>query len=281
MIVLSLISIIGIAITGLIVGFLSGLFGVGGGFVIVPILNIVFGISYNIVIGSSLAAISIISLLGITKHHKQSHVNTKLGLILLAGTLPGVEFGARLLVKLTNSGFINVFIDTAFLIVFVGAFSIMVFEYIRWVNENKTSCDLTDYKIGFYCFKKETGFNNSVNIFYLLACGFLIGILQGMLGVGGGFMLIPVLVNFFGLPARLVIGTCLFVIFPSSGYGAITHFFKGNINFILVALILSGSIIGTLIGSSFTAKLKGKKIRLYFIFLIALAIIMMGLKIML
>jgi len=277
--VLSLIMAAGIIITGLVVGFLSGLFGVGGGFLLVPVLNIFFGLPYNTVIGSSLASISIISLFGIARHHKQSHINFRLGLLLLVGTLPGVEAGARILVRIKNSGIMDTALNICFLVMFVAALVIMLFEYLKWVKGEKSSCDLDSYKLGFHCFEKNPGLDNSINIFFLLACGFFIGVLQGLLGVGGGFLLIPVLVNFFCLPARLVIGTSLFVISPSSALGAVSHYFKGNIDFMLVALILAGSVIGTTFGSAFTAKLKGKKIRLYFICLIALAALLMGIKI--
>ncbi|OGS18048.1 MAG: hypothetical protein A3J83_06805 [Elusimicrobia bacterium RIFOXYA2_FULL_40_6] len=279
MILFSLVSSIGIVITGLVIGFLSGLFGVGGGFLMTPILRLIFLIPYNIAVGSDLAAIAITSFVGVLRHYKQSHVNFKIGLILLVGILPGVEIGAKILVWLKDSGSIDVVLNFSFLTVFIIALVIMVIELIKWIKENKTSCDLSSYKIGFHCFKKKQDVDNSINVILLIFTGLIIGILQGMLGVGGGFLLIPVLVNFFCLPARVVIGTCLFVICPSSAYGALTHIIKGNVNFILVVLILSGSIIGTTIGSTFTSKLKGKKIRFYFIFLIIIAIIMMLIKI--
>ncbi|MFH1613277.1 MAG: sulfite exporter TauE/SafE family protein, partial [bacterium] len=115
-------------------------------------------------------------------------------------------------------------------------------------------------------------------IFSLLLCGFCIGILQGLMGVGGGFILVPILIYIFHIPAAIVIGTSLFIICPSSAFGSISHILKGNVNFILVLLILSGSILGSFIGSQLTEKIRGKKIRFYFIFIILVGIIMVLIK---
>ena len=85
MIDFNLINIIGVILSGLLIGFLSGVFGVGGGFLMTPILRIVFGIPYNIAVASDLTAIAITSFYGVFKHYKLQHVNIKLGLIILIG----------------------------------------------------------------------------------------------------------------------------------------------------------------------------------------------------
>jgi uncharacterized membrane protein YfcA len=279
MIELNLINIVGIIFAGLLIGFLSGALGVGGGFLMTPILRIIFGIPYNLAVGSGLIAITFTSLYGAFRHYKLQHTNIKLGIITLIGMFPGVEIGARILNELkSNSTTMDIVLNLCYLILLSLAGFIMLIEYLKWLKENKAPVDLCNYKINYYFFSKEKDLN-SINIFFLSLCGFFIGILQGLLGVGGGFILIPILVYTFHIPAAIVVGTSLFIISPSSAFGGISHIFKGNVNFILVLLILSGSLIGSFVGSQLTEKIRGKKIRLYFIFVILLGIIMILLKI--
>lgn len=275
MIEFNIIQTTGIILLGLLVGFLSGLFGAGGGFLITPALRIIFGIPYNIAVGSSLTAITFSSLYGMYKHHEQSHVNPTLGLIILGGVFPGVEIGARILVRLKNSGVIDITLNLCYVILLITAAVIMFMEYRKWTKNGKCPQDLSCYKTGFYFFKKKPHKNkHQLNIMALMLYGFGTGILVGLLGVGGGFILIPALVNFFSLPAVIVIGTSLLIVCLSSAFGAAIHILKGNVNIILVLLLLSGSIIGSYFGTSLTEKFRGRKIRKYFIFIILLAIIM-------
>lgn len=278
MIELNLINITGIILTGLIIGFLSGLLGVGGGFLITPALRIIFNIPYNFAVGSGLTAITFTSLYGAFRHYKLQHINIKLGIIMLIGMFPGIEIGAEILnkLKISHSILINgreillmdIVLNLSYLILLSLAAFIMLIEYIKWCREKKAPIDLKTHKINF----------NSTNIVLLLLCGFCIGILQGLMGVGGGFIMIPLLVYIFHIPAAIAVGTSLLIICPSSAFGSISHIFKGNVNFILVSLILSGSIIGSFIGSRLTEKIRGKKIRFYFIFIIAAGIIMVLIK---
>lgn len=285
MIDFSLAQTIGIVLLGLVIGFLSGLFGVGGGFLMTPALKIIFGIPYNIAIGSDIAAITFTSMYGMYKHYKLSHINFTLGFIILGSMIPGVEVGARILGILKNGSTmlingkqipsIDIILNFCYVAVLIIAGVIMLLEYYKWKAGRKVSVNLSSYKTGYYFFiKKGIPDLHQINIIGLILCGFVIGILKGLLGVGGGFIIVPILVNFFAIPAVIVIGTSLFIICPSSAYGAVTHLFKGNVDFMLVLLILAGSLIGSYFGTSMTEKLRGKKIRKYFVYIIALGIIM-------
>src|SRR3989339_721299 len=192
MISFSLIFSVCLVAAGLIIGLLSGIFGVGGGFLLTPALKIFFDVPYNVSVGSSLAVITIISLVGVLRHHKMSHINIKLGLIVLSGIIPGVEIGAHLLVRLKQSGMMDNILNVSFLLVFILAFVIMLIEYLKWTNGEKESVDLEKYTINYHWFDKK---ENSLNIFALVLTGFIIGIMQGLLGVGGGFVMLPVLIS--------------------------------------------------------------------------------------
>ena len=100
------------------------------------------------------------------------------------------------------------------------------------------------------------------------------------MGVGGGFIFLPLLVYIFRIPAAIVVGTSLFIICQSSAFGSISHIIKKNVNLILVLLILPGSLIGSFIASQITEKIRGKKFRFYFIFIILIGIIMILIKVL-
>jgi len=108
----------------------------------------------------------------------------------------------------------------------------------------------------------------SISIWNLIFIGFGVGILSGLLGVGGGFIISPVLIYVLGVPTSVAIGTGLFQIIFTSAYGAMTHLIKGNIDFKLVACILIGSIIGSQLGAVFHNKTRGAHVRYYFSLLI-------------
>jgi len=113
---------------------------------------------------------------------------------------------------------------------------------------------------------------SSISIWIIIVIGFFIGILSGLLGVGGGFIITPAFIYLFGVPTTVAVGTGLFQIIFTSGYGAFTHFFKGNVDFTLVAGILAGSLIGSQLGAMLNKKLRGACVRYYFSWVVFIAI---------
>ncbi|MFH1612330.1 MAG: sulfite exporter TauE/SafE family protein, partial [bacterium] len=160
MIELNIINTVGIIFSGLLIGFLSGLFGVGGGFLMTPILRIIFGIPYNLAVGSDLLAITFTSLYGSFKHYKLRHTNILLGIIILIGMFPGVEIGARILNRLKFSSnilingkeilLVDIVLNLCYFILLSLAAFIMLIEYLKWSKENKIPVDLSTYKTNYY-----------------------------------------------------------------------------------------------------------------------------------
>jgi len=107
-----------------------------------------------------------------------------------------------------------------------------------------------------------------ISICYLIALGFVAGILSGLLGIGGAFIMNPAFIYLIGVPTSIAIGTSLFQTVFISGYVALTHFFKGNIDFALVVYILAGSLVGSQLGAKMHNMLRGAYIRYYFSWLI-------------
>lgn len=248
-------------LVGIVVGFLSGLFGVGGGFLLVPALKIIFNIPYNIAVGSSLFQMFFVSIIGCILHYKLKHVNLKLGFILLSSVL-GIEIGAQILDFFKELEIVD-FIVASLLLILVMYFS---FRMYKEANEYKSvPADLKNYKIDL-----------KNRIPQISTVSFSIGILTGLVGIGGAFILNPYLISYQKFPAVIVVGTSLFVVIFNSFYGTFTHFLKGNVDINISLNIVLGSIPGVIIGSFLSDKFRGKRIRLYFsivLFVVGLVIL--------
>jgi len=117
-----------------------------------------------------------------------------------------------------------------------------------------------------------------ISICYLIVLGFGVGILSGLLGIGGAFIMNPALIYLIGVPTSVAIGTSLFQTIFVSGYGGLTHFFKGNVDFALVACILIGSLVGSQLGAKIHNRLRGAYIRYYFSLVIFIATVIVLFK---
>jgi len=280
---------------GFIIGILSGLFGVGGGFLLVPLLNAVFNVPYNIAIGSSLCQMIGTSTAASFKHRGYGNIDYKLAGFILIGSIIGVELGARVLMWLKSIGTVMIYgsaiskMDLWINIIYIVLLSLigisMFFESKKakkraprgGVVETIFSQKIQNIKI-----PPLTSLSISnieyISICYLIVLGFGVGILSGLLGIGGAFILNPALIYLIGVPTSIAIGTSLFQTIFVSGYGALTHFFKGNVDFALVACILVGSLVGSQLGAKMHNRLRGAYIRYYFSLVIFIAIVIVLFK---
>ena len=276
------VSFIGI---GFIIGILSGVFGVGGGFLLVPLLNAVFNIPYNIAIGSSLCQMVGTSSAASLRHKDYGNIDYKLAGFILMGSIVGAEFGARVLMWLKSVGTIMIHGSTIskmdlwiniIYIVLLSLIGISMFLESKkakkrtprgGVVETVFSQKIKNIKIPPLTFLPISKIK-SISIWNLIGLGFVVGMFSGLLGIGGAFIMNPALIYLFGVPTSIAIGTSLFQTIFVSGYGAITHLLKGNIDFRLVACILTGSLIGSQLGVILNKKLRGAHIRYYFSLLI-------------
>jgi len=274
--------------TGFIIGVLSGLFGVGGGFLLVPLLNIIFNVPYNIAIGSSLLQMVGTSAASSLKHRGYGNIDYKLAGFVLIGSIVGVELGARVLMQLKSLGTIIInastistmdfWINIIYIILLssVGIFMFLESKKAKkrapqgGIVESVISQKIRNIKIP-PIISLTTSKIEHISLWNLIFLGFGVGILSGLLGVGGGFIISPALIYLIGIPTSLAIGTGLFQIIFTSAYGAITHLLKGNIDFKLVVCILTGSIIGSQLGARIHNNIRGAYVRYYFSLLIFFA----------
>jgi len=280
---------VGLVVLGFVVGVLSGLFGIGGGFFLVPMLNAVFNIPYNVAIGSSLCQMVGTSIAASVKHHDYGNIDYKLAIWLLAGSIIGAETGARILMWLHGMGDIvirghsvsvmSVCVDIIFIILLLTVGIVMFIESKEAIQraprggvvESKISQRIRNMGIP-PAISLPVSRIKSISLWCAVVLGFGVGVLSGLLGVGGGFIMGPLLIYLLGIPTNVAIGTDLFQIIFTSGYGAASHFVKGNIDFLLVGCILAGSLAGSHFGAVLHKRMRGARIRYYFS-LIVLAVV--------
>jgi len=281
----------GIVLLGIFVGFLTGLFGVGGGFLLTPALNILFGIPYTVAVGSDLLLIFCTGSVSAFKHWKLKNVDMRLGAILACSAVVGAEAGKRLmnLLEKGNGGseltinlfsqehlLLNLTLDILFLIL-LGSVMLTILnekpDSETGETDTRISKWLHELKLSPLISLPASGLT-TLTCWAPIAIGFLVGIVTGLMGVGGGFIMFPILVYVIGVPTSIAVGTSAFQILFASGYGAFAHFSAGHVELKLVAMLLCGSMIGVQIGVFASGRIGNKNIRKYFSFVIALAICM-------
>jgi len=261
---------------GFLVGILGGFFGVGGGFIAGPAL-IWTGMPLNIVVGTDLAHMTGKSIVAARRHHILGHVDIKLGLVMVAGTVAGIEIGAQFIEVLKGTGQLDLVVSLSYVVLLLAISAFTAWESIKAMRMMGKDQDALEDVLAFPGVSRwllalrlppmiafPTSGIASVSLWVVLGVGFMTGILAGFLGVGGGFIRMPMLVYLIGVPTHVAVGTDLFEIVISAGYGTLTHALKGNVD-ILVALVMqTGAAVGAQIGAVSTSYVAGPRIRLLF-----------------
>jgi uncharacterized membrane protein YfcA len=274
---------------GLGIGFLAGFFGVGGGFILTPLL-IALGVPPNVAVGSGLTIMMGASVSGTVRHVQLGHVDFKLASILFGGAVIGVQAGARLLESLKGAHDLHVFgarIDAAHFYLSLCYMSLLFGIGIVMLLESGRSARTAPHlqsqmplakRMQSLPLPPHVAFAGSgverYPLLLLLAMGVLVGALAGLLGVGGGTIMLPMMVYFIGLRAQRAVGTDLCQICVTAAAGAVSHAFRGNVDPVLAGIVLASSLAGARLGASTTAKVHGLRLRLYFgLFTIAVGLV--------
>ena len=253
---------------GMIVGCLSGLFGVGGGFLMTPLL-IFLGIPPIVAVGTEAPHVLASSVSGVIAHWRRKNVDFKMGLYLLIGGVIGSTVGVNLFKMLNNFGQIDIVIQLLFLIFlgFIG-FS-MAFESAKTtISKYKTTSSIRTklhqhswihglpYKIRFHRSKLY------ISAIPPIIIGFFVGVLSAMMGVGGGFIMIPAMVYILGMSTNVVVGTSLFqIIFVTANSTFFQSYLNQTVDIVLATLMIVGGVIGAQIGAKLGSKLKAEYLR--------------------
>jgi uncharacterized membrane protein YfcA len=264
---------------GFLVGLLGGFFGVGGGFLAGPMMFLV-GVPMNFVVGTDLAHMTGKSIVAARRHRALGHVDIKLGLLMVLGTIPGIEVGARIVEGLEASGTIDLVVGVAYIVILlaIGIFtaweSLHAMQLIRVEQmEAKDALAFQGVTRRVHRFKlpplislPNSGIE-SISLWVVVGVGFLTGLLAGVLGVGGGFIRMPMMIYVIGVPTHVAVGTDLFEVVISAGFGTLTHALKGNVDILMALVMHTGAAIGAQIGAMSTRFFAGPRIRQFFSFL--------------
>ncbi len=264
----------GLILIGFSVGVIGGFFGMGGAWMVTPGLNIL-GFPMAFAIGTDIAHIAGKSMVSTIRHAKFGNVDYKLGLVMLAGTMVGIEIGAQIVMFLERLGMVGSVVRWVY-VVFLALIVVMVFgDYYKAVKKKKQGEVGEKGAEGFTWYKtlhkinippmihfKASGFTCSAWLPILVSL--LTGILAGFLGIGGGLLRMPALVYLIGCPTHIAVGTDLFEVMISGLYGAFTYAYKGRIELVAVFVMLTGAAIGAQIGTVATKYSQGYGIRILF-----------------
>jgi uncharacterized membrane protein YfcA len=235
------------------------------------------GVPMNFVIGTDLAHMLGKSIVASRRHRSLGNVDLRLGLLMVVGTVPGVEAGALLIERLEVSGNIDLVIGTLYVVILtiVGLFT--AWESLRAIRMQRTSQLSAREVIGIRSsvyrsrllripplIKLPVSGVEEISIWIILLVGILTGFLAGMLGVGGGFLRVPLMVYLLGIPTHVAVGTDLFEIVFSSAYGMLSHALKGNVDILIALTMHTGAVLGAHIGAAATRYFTGPVIRLLF-----------------
>lgn len=253
------------------VGAATGLFGVGGAFLITPLLNIIFNVPYTLATGSSMPFTIGTSVSAWVKHMRLGNVALKTMTILVGGAICGTILGAKLHVFLKTC-----FGESIFTLVMHGIFItvLLVTAAMVWQNQNMNSAGPDSSLLARFPGKpritiRAAGLTN-ISLPGLCALGLLIGVLKGLLGIGGGVLLMPAMLLIVGLTIYQSIGTSLGIVLFGSIAGAIIYGRSGQASLWIVMLLLLGSSVGVQVGVWASRKLHAAHIKKYFSILVLL-----------
>ena len=262
------VNILLIVLIGMLVGGLSGLFGVGGGFLMTPLL-IFLGIPPAVAVGTEAPHVLASSVSGVIAHWRRKNVDFKMGFFLMIGGVVGSTVGVNLFKILRIFGQIDIVIQMLFLIFlgFIG-FS-MAFESAKTtITKYRTTSSIRTklhqhswihglpFKLRFHRSKLY------ISTIPPIVIGFFVGVLSAMMGVGGGFIMIPAMVYILGMSTNVVVGTSLFqIIFVTANSTFFQSYLNQTVDIVLASLMIVGGVIGAQIGARLGTKLKAEYLR--------------------
>jgi len=263
---------------GFTLGVLTGFFGVGGGWLLTPALNIL-GLPMVYAIGTGFLTLVGNTLYAAIRHHGLGNVDVKLGIIMGIFSTGGVELGKRLVFCLERLNLAGTYVRVAYMVLMLIISLSMLREcYGHWrmdrreqVGEGAGGHDRTPrLSRGIHRIGPPPRISlphseiNSISLWVIIAAGVFIGFLAGFMGIGGGFIGLPLLIYVIGVPTIDAVGTSLVVVLITSCYGTVVYAFAGYVEWITGLILLAGSLGGVRLGVYATTYVTGTKIRVLF-----------------
>ncbi|WP_379554420.1 sulfite exporter TauE/SafE family protein [Qipengyuania sp. DGS5-3] len=255
-----------IVVLGGVTGILSGLFGVGGGFLTTPLL-IFYGIPPTVAAASASTQVTGASVSGVLAHRKRKGVDFRMGLVMVGGGIVGAGFGALLFRFFRSIGQIDVVINSLYVVLLGAIGAMMMRESLQAIRGTSQAAQpkrrrhhpLVAALPGRWRFY---GSGLYISPIAPLILGLIVGVLTMLMGVGGGFLLVPAMLYILGMSGNVVVGTSLFYILFVTIAATMTHSLTTKaVDIVLVTLLLIGSVTGAQLGTQLAGKVKPEILR--------------------
>jgi uncharacterized membrane protein YfcA len=265
---------------GVVIGIVTGVFGLGGGFLLTPML-IFIGVPAGVAVASSANQLVGASLSGVIGYWRRGAVDFKMGTIMMIGGLAGSALGVLLFTLLKQLGQIELVISLMYVAVLGTLGALMIIESARALLRQRRAA-VVRRKLHqhnwMHGLPLKTRFRRSklyISALLPAGLGVVVGMLSGILGIGGGFVLVPAMIYILGMPTAVVPGTSLFqIILVAANVTFLQAYTNHTVDAVLALLLLFGGVIGAQIGTRFGTRLRGEQLR----FLLALLLLAVAAK---
>ncbi|MDJ0627775.1 MAG: sulfite exporter TauE/SafE family protein [Rhodobacter sp.] len=253
---------------GGIVGILSGMFGVGGGFLMTPLLFFI-GIPPAVAVATEANQIVASSFSGVLAHLRRKTVDLRMGVVLLIGGLVGAALGVQVFAMLRAIGQVDLLVRLSY-VVFLGIIgSLMFVESLSAIRKSRKSSGAPPGRKRhnwIHALPLKMKFRTSglyISVIPPVLVGVFVGILAAIMGVGGGFIMVPAMIYLLGMPTKVVVGTSLFQIIFVTGFTTLLHATTNfTVDMMLAVLLLIGGVVGAQIGAQIGVRLKAEQLRI-------------------
>lgn len=268
------------------VGMLSGMFGVGGGFLITPLLFFI-GIPPAVAVATGANQVVASSISGVLAHLRRKTVDLKMGAVLLIGGLIGSTGGIVLFRLLSALGQVDLFVQLAY-VLFLGVIgTLMLQESLRaWYRSSKPNRPRRKLHQHTWVHSLPFKMKFRVSGLYIsvippLMIGVAVGVLSAVMGVGGGFIMVPAMIYLLGMPTKVVVGTSLFQIIFVTAYTTVAHAVTSHsVDVMLAFFLIIGGVIGAQFGTQIGLRLKAEQLRILLALLVIAVCIKVGLDLL-
>ena len=272
---------------GGLVGLLSGMFGVGGGFLITPLLMFI-GVPPGVAVATGANQVVASSVSGVLAHLKRRTVDFRMGLVLLAGGMAGSGAGIWVFGVLRRMGQVELLVQLSY-VVFLGLIGAMMLqESLRAMHRaarpgaapRRAHQHYLVHRLPLKMKFRVSGLY--ISIIPPLAVGAAVGFLAAIMGVGGGFIMVPAMIYLLGMPTKVVVGTSLFQIIFVTAFTTLMHAVTAySVDIILAVMLILGGVIGAQVGTQIGLKLRAERLRLLLALLVLSVAVKIGLDLVL
>ena len=253
---------------GFAIGFLSGMFGVGGGFILTPLL-IFLGVPSAVAVGTSVSQLVAASVSSAVGHWRRNNVDMKMGLLLIAGGFVGALAGVQVLAFLIARGQLEPFVAVSYVVLLGVVGTLMLIESVRVLRAAAGKAGSSMRRGGQHTWLDgmplKLRFRHSriyASLIPFLGIGVVVGLLTAIMGVGGGFLLVPAMIYLLRIPTRIVIGTSTVQIVCVSAFTTVLQATMNHtVDVLLSVPLMAGSVVGAQFGVGFSERFKAEQLR--------------------